>query len=238
MKNIVAACLLLLFFNCCNKKETANNYINNDRLAAYTVDGLKDCVLSTDKKDCFMPVTIRYTDSAQRKIRLSVTGLPAGITVGDDFITSGYPTFSTNLHLFDTGFLAPAITGDYTAVLNVQSDNGASQQFPFKISIATPTPCTAGYVGAYYFCADEGGGPAYSDTIYADSSIVNKVWFANLGNKGKIVMAMMSNCYIFIPAQVVDGIVFYGSGQLRSSTSYVDLRVKIGNEFRAITMRR
>lgn len=237
MKNIIAACLMVLLFCGCNKNTTNNNYIDNDHMAAYTIVGLKEIVLNTDLNKITLPVTLKYTNYSQRHVQLSVTGLPPGITINSDFANSGYPTFNTTLVFYDTDFLAPANIGEYTAMLNVQEDNGAIRAFPFSIRITRPDTCAGRYAGAFPTCKDATGSIHYADSIYLDTTVTNRIWFSNFGGSGKLVQGIITNCIISIPSQVVGGVLFSGGGKFNSGPPrYVELNVKVGEHFYLLNM--
>ena len=237
MKNITTVCLMALLFCSCNKKTANNNYVNNDQMAAYSVIGLKQVVINTDLNAIYLPLTIAYNDYGQPRVQLSVTGLPPGITINSDFATSGYPTFSTTLVFYDTGFLSPANIGDYTAVLNVQNDSGETRAFPFDITVNRPDTCAGRYAGAYPASMDATASIHYADSIFMDTSVTNRIWFTNFAGTGKAVMGMITNCKVSIPSQTVGGMLFSGGGKLSAVAGYrIELNVKAGSNFYVLYM--
>lgn len=230
--------LLLLFIFIveigCKKSSSTNNYINRDTLSAYTVEGIGDMVLSTDSQSATRYITIKYTDSVQTQVHLSLTGLPAGITVGSDFDTVGYPTFYPRLKLYDTMLLQPATVGDYPINFNVTSASGQVKSYPFTLHIKLPDDtCVNTYTGIFPNC--DNGITTYADTVTLDAAIPNKVWFSNFNGEGLRVAGMVNNCLVSIPTQISAGKLISGGGK-NISGYRLRLNVKIGNSFYILGM--
>jgi hypothetical protein len=218
----------------CTKNTTTNNNINKDTLSAYTVHGIRDMKLSTDTATASSNIVVHYSDSAQQLVHLSVTGLPAGITIGNNFVTEGYPTFSTTLTLLDTNYLQPAIEGDYPILFNCTSATGQIKSYPFTLHITHPgDTCLSTYTGIFPSCNN--GTNTFADTVTNDATIPNKIWFSNFNGEGIRVAAMVSNCQVLIPAQISAGKLISGGGKTMTG-SRLKLNIKSGDRFYLVEM--
>ena len=101
MKKIYLIIALTVAIASCNK--TTNNTTVITPLPAFTVNGITDVTLTNGTSYYIsMPLTVAYDDSTQETVTLSVSGLPAGVTLDSTWATTGIPTFSTVLSLSDT----------------------------------------------------------------------------------------------------------------------------------------
>lgn len=226
---IVSSCLAVILLFGCKKSLTTNNYISRDTLSAYTFEGIGDITLSTDIQFVTRDLTIKYTDSAQQLVHLSFAGLPAGITIGNEFNSVGYPTFTTRLKLYDTALLQPAEVGDYPVTFNIRSSSGQLKSYPFTLHVLQPSDsCLTDYIKIYPTC--DNGVSSWADTVTADGTIPNKIWFSNFNGEGLRVAGMVRNCQVSIPAQIVGGKLISGGGNA-TTDAHLLLNVKIGDSF-------
>ncbi len=237
MKPIIYILLIIMYCSACNKRTTVNNYIDNDHMTAYVVDGLRTIKLSTEQSSTNMQLAVTYENYNQKHVVLSVSDLPAGITIDTNFVKSGYPTFYTFITFYDTNFISPVKAGTYPVKLTVNEDDGTKREFPFDINVTEPD-MIAGYLfGGYPTCKDETGSINYSDSVYMDSTVTNKIWFINFCGTGQLVQAMVTRWQIIIPYQQVGGMTISGaSNSISGSLKHMDLTVKINNRFYKITM--
>ena len=196
----------------CTKTTTNNNNYGSSQ-PPFIVNGLTDVTLRNGSiEESYLYLTMQYTDSSQEPVTLSLSALPTGIAMDTTWITTGTPTFSSNLTLYDTS-AAGANPGTYPMTLTATSAS-TKKTFPFNIKVLPPAPCTGSMVGKYINCYSCTSTSAYSDSVYADPTVVNKVWFTNFNNSGALVYGTY-NCeseVITIPSQTVGSVTYQGSG--------------------------
>jgi|GEM_PF-976336 len=216
-------------------KPTVNNTINvsTAELPSFTVSGLTNLTVTNgggtyDYVSC--QLTVNYNDSAQQMVTLSLSGLPAGITLDSaDFTATAYPNFSTAILLYDST-LAGATPGIYDLTLTATGSLGEVRSYPFKLTVKAPPPCTSTVVGKYIscYCSCNSTGN-YTDSVYADPNTLNKIWFKNFANTGQLVYGILlcSASQVQIPAQTVGSYTFSGTGSF--STGLIDFSSLIIN---------
>ena len=230
MLNRAIIIVLLIGIMVACTKPTVNNYINNGT-PAFTVGGLTNVVMTNGQGSSgiyYMSLEVKYNDSAQQMVTLSLSTLPAGITIDSLWNNSGYPTFSTTLSFYDTS-AAGASPGAYNMTLTAVSASGVTKTYPFKMIIKPEPSCTSMVTGKYVMCVNECNSTGYyTDSVYADPTVVNKVWFTNLGNTGQKVYANLecNLSELIIPAQTAGGYTFSGSGNINTS-GFVNMYVYI-----------
>jgi len=207
MKEISLFVLLVVCFICCKKKDnTVNNYYTvGSPQPAYVVNGVNDLsFISNVDYVSTLTLSVQYMDSAQENVALSLSGLPVGVTIDSTWINSGIPTFSTTLSVFDTNGTAP---GTYPVTLTATTSSGKKKNYPFNVRIL---PMPTGFLGKYNTCITSCGGTnPYMDSVYADPSIPNKVWFSNFANSGNKVYALIGAAErLTIPSQTVGGMTY------------------------------
>jgi hypothetical protein len=155
---------------------------------------------------------VAQSNAAQELVTLSVSGLPAGITMDTTWITTGYPSFATTLTLYDTT-AAGASIGSYIVTLTVTGASTGKKTFPFTLKISNAPPCTSTIVGKYYNCYTICTGIPFTDSVYNDPTTPNKVWFANFNNTGSAVYGTLncSTMQLTIPSQTIGGITYYAN---------------------------
>ncbi len=222
MRKLTIACCLVFIFAQCKKTNTTNNFITTEHLAAFTVDGLHDVQLSTDRNYANLSLSINYQDSAQQKVKMSITDLPVGITMKTSGPTEGYPTFTTAIAFYDTSTVAPATPGDYMAILMLEGENSGVKRFPFKVTVEKVRLCADKYAGIFNYCKATNTGSTYADTLSLDPAITNKVWMSNFANLGTRVYAFYScdGGRFRIPEQTVAGAKISGTGTDLNNGAY------------------
>jgi len=155
---------------------------------------------------------VAQSNAAQELVTLSVSGLPAGITMDTTWITTGYPSFATTLTLYDTT-AAGATAGTYTVTLTVTGASTGKKTFPFTIKISNPPPCTSTIVGKYLNCYSLCTGLSFTDSVYNDATTPNKIWFVNFNNTGSAAYGLLncSTMQLTIPSQTIGGITYYAN---------------------------
>lgn len=207
-------------------KPTVNNYINSGT-PSFTVEGITNLTfINNNTYSASMYLSVQYNDSAQSLVTLSLSGLPSGLTIDTSWVSSGYPTFSTSLVIFDST-LAGATPGVYTVNLNATTASGITRSYPFRITVKAATPCTSAVTGKYNLCQTCSSSIYYTDSVYADGNVANKIWFNNFDNTGQKVFGLLtcSNGTITIPSQTIGSYTFSGSGSFGSM--YISMGVII-----------
>lgn len=160
-----------------------------------------------------LPITVQYSDSAQEVVTLSLSALPANITMDTTWITSGIPTFNTTITLLDTT-LDGATPGTYPMTLTAVGATTGKRTYPFKIKIIAEPSCSANITGKYLNCYSYCTTVNYTDSVYADPVTPNKIWFTNVSNTGSKIYAKY-NCstqQLSVPAQLIGGTTYSGTG--------------------------
>jgi hypothetical protein len=213
----------------CTKNTTTNNITTP--LPAFTVDGIHDVSMTNSSvAEADLELTIQYSDSSQEAVSLSLSSLPAGITIDPAWITNGIPTYSTELYFYDTTTNG-ATPGTYPMTLTATGATTGAKTYLFNIKIFAAIPCTTYVVGKYNDCNNDCGGTLYSDSVYADPTVVNKIWFTNFDNTGNKVYGLYSCSTenIVIPSQTVGGVTYSGNGDgFGSSTSHT-ITIEVSN---------
>src|ERR1700733_9346627 len=125
----------------CNK--TTNNTTVYEPMPAFTVNGVHDLVFTNGAftYDNGFELAVQYSDSAQEVVTLSLSSLPAGITMDTTWITSGIPTYNTELMLFDTTATGAA-PGIYPMTLTATGTATGKKTYAFNIKVNAQAPCT------------------------------------------------------------------------------------------------
>jgi len=195
----------------CTKNNTTNNITTP--LPAFTVNGIHDVSLENGGSGFVdLPITVTYGDSAQEPVTLAISALPAGINIDTTWITSGTPSFSTDLLIYDTT-AAGATIGTYPMTLTATGTKSGVKTYNFNIKVHPQPSCITFLVGVYNNCSGCLG-ILYKDSIYADPTVVNKMWFTNFNNSGNKVYGTY-DCNterITVPSQTVGGVTYSGTG--------------------------
>ena len=234
-KNLMKKSFLLIAFAVvaivsCTK--TTNNTTVISPLPAFTVNGITD-VTFTNGTNYFisMPLSVQYDDSAQETVALSVSGLPAGITMDTLWVNRGIPSFSTVLSLSDT-LLAGGNPGTYPVSVVATGSKTGVKTYTFNLNVVSPASCTsaANILGTYtscYGCST----PRYIDNVTGDPNITNKIWFANVYGTGVNLFGYY-NCSthsITVPAQTLNGVTYFGLGSASWGSGYHSISLTITN---------
>lgn len=212
---LLAAIGLGLLTASCTKK-TDNYYANPT--PAFVVSGIQDFKLQANAIPMAqLNLTVQYMDSVQGRVSLAISGLPAGITMDTSATLSGIPTFYTTLTFFDTAS-TPAAPGTYPITLTAYSSTSAQKTFTFNITVLPEPNYAANIAGKYTNCATSCSNGTYTDSVYADASVTNKIYFHNFMNTGQTVYATVSSAnpqyqyyVVTIPQQTVNGYTFTGT---------------------------
>jgi hypothetical protein len=211
-------------------KTTNNTTVTGPATPAFTVSGIHEIdFVNNGIETASMPLTIQYGDSAQENVTLSLSALPAGIAMDTGWLTNGIPTFSTQITLYDTT-QAGATLGTFPMTLTAKGAFTGTKTFSFNIKVTPQPPCTSFLVGKYTNCFDGcTTSSSYTDSVYADPNVTNRIWFTNLGGMG-IKIYGNYNCsseQITIPSQTVGSVTYSGSGEgyygSSSKTIFLDL---------------
>ena len=238
MKKTLLLLVITASFACCRKRdEVVNNYTTvGSAQPAFAINGINDVSFINDENyGEQLSLTVQYLDSAQENVTLGVTGLPAGIVYDTTWINSGIPTFSTILSFFDTG--ACAAPGIYPVRLTATTTSGKTRSYPFNIKVqGMPTEFLGKYNTCSYYCSSASG---YSDSIFADATVRNKVWFSNFGNTGNQIYALITPAQTMtIPSQTVGGVTYSSTATtIQLSNHMISIQVHAGSSLCNLTMR-
>ncbi len=229
-------CLAVIAMGSC-KKKSDNTTVTPvvPVLPTYTVDGIHDIVMSPSDMSMAiltMPITVQFQDSFQKQVTLSLSGVPAGIAIDTTWSTTGYPTFSTMLTFYDTATISAAV-GTYPLTLTATGAAG-TKTFTFNLKVLPANSCADYIPGAYSSCSRSCiSGPGYADSIYEDFSVKNKFWITNFYKTGQSAYVYY-NCLthmLYMPAQAINGVTYFGTGTASGSTStnhHVVLNLSVG----------
>jgi hypothetical protein len=212
-KLFVFISLAALGLAACKKGTTVNVYTGS--MPSFIVSGVQNMTFTNGAyySTQTMSLTVQYEDSTQQMVTLALSALPAGIAIDTQWQTSGYPTFSTGIEFYDTT-TAGATPGTYPMTLTATTASGQKKTFSFTIKVNPEPPCTSIFTGKYVNCYNTCVGTgSYTDSIYADPNVVNKVWFTNFANSGHAVYGQYSCSTeeLTIPLQTVGSITYSGS---------------------------
>jgi hypothetical protein len=233
MKKILSLALIfMVVLASCKKSGTTNNItiVNSSGIPAFIVSGLaNETMVNNATGNVYIPITVQYEDSAQEMVSLAVTGLPAGIVMDTTWQSSGYPTFSTELVLYDTT-AAGATPGVYPITLSVTSASRGTKAFTFQLTIKNPPPCTSAVTKNYTNCQNCNY-VSFTDSVYADATVENKIWFTNIDNTHNLVYGILhcNTGVVTIPIQTVGGNTYSGSGNFYTYNMNINLLINSSN---------
>ncbi|MCW3120575.1 MAG: hypothetical protein JWQ38_67 [Flavipsychrobacter sp.] len=224
------------------KKKSSTTTVTPVTLPVYTIDGIHDLYMTGNSafvSTATLLITVQFQDSFQKQVTLSLSDLPAGIKVDDRWITSGYPTFSTAITFYDTSFTSAAAEGTYPMTITATGSAG-TQKFNFNLKVAKPESCTDNIVGTYYTSNTTCNFGSYVDTVFADATTVNKIWFKNIGKSHSTVYALYSciDGRLLIPTQSANGYTFTGHGTAAatSSSHSISMTITYGSDTCDVSM--
>ena len=242
------ACLLIVFavVTLCSCTKNNNTTTNNiiEPLPAFTVSGVHDLTFTNGNTNYnSLGISVQYSDSAQQVVALSLSALPQGITLDSTWITSGIPSFSTTLLFYDST-LAGATPGTYPMTLTVTSATSGKKTYPFNLKVNAEPSCVSILVGTYASCNSSCmiSGGYYKDSVTADPTIVNKIWFYNVNGTG-LKLYGIYNCnteQIRVPSQTIGSVTYSGSGTgyYTGTTHFISLDISSnsGSSFCSVSM--
>lgn len=218
--------ILSLFFlaSGCTKHNNVvinNNTYNYDATPAYVVLGLHDLEFIngfTSLTD--LGITIKYMDSAQQTVSLSLSEPPAGISVDSNWIRSGVPTYKTNLRFRSTTPTMPP--GSYPMTLTATNASGQQKTFNFNINVRPiPGHLMGKYTDCRIYCS---GTTEYTDSLYLDATEPNKIWIANFRNMGNPVYGYLDYGELIIPEQVSGTTTYsYSTGSFSLGLRHINM---------------
>lgn len=213
MKKLFASLLVAALFWGCTK--------NNNTSNSFTVNGLHDVSMTNNvTTSVSLPITVQNESSNQETVTLSVSGLPANVSLDNsNFAASGIPTFTTVLKLVDN----VATPGTYPITLTAEGSSSGTRSYNFNLTINAETDCSSQIAGHYNNSAGYTTWSSpydYADVITSDGTVVNKIWFDNyigmnlhtLDGKGVYGYYNCSNNTISVPYQAV----YNSSGEQRN----------------------
>jgi hypothetical protein len=229
-KTILPGLLVVMLASC---TRNTNNTTIIAQLPAFTVNGVHDVTITNGYPYYYnqvsLPLTVQYNDSTQQHVTLSLSALPAGITIDTGWVTSGIPTFTTTLLFYDTA--ANATPGTYPITLTATGSVTGKKNYSFNLKVKPAPSCTSYLVGKYNNCSSNCLTPnGYADSVYADPSVTNKIWFTNFNNSGYAIYANY-NCAtnaLTVPLQTAGGTTYSGSGNASVGGHYMVLSVSKG----------
>ena len=205
--------LLIIGFASCTKVDNNTTGSLIQPKAAFIVNGITDLTMVNNYTfSTSLYLTVQYVDSAQQAVSLSVSALPAGVLMDTTWQSSGYPNFSTYLVLYDSSATG-ATPGSYPVTVTATAASGEKKSYTFNLKIlAHPTS----YLGKYNNCILFCGSANYADSVYADASVSNKLWFSNFANSGHTVYGILSTAgrTITIPMQSFGSTYYSGTGTI------------------------
>ncbi len=226
---ILLFALLVTGFASCTKVDNNTTGKLVQAQPAFIVNGITDLTMVNNYTySTSLYLTVQYVDSAQQAVTLSVSALPAGVLMDTSFQSSGYPNFSTYLVLYDSS-AAGATPGTYPVVITATTASGEKKLYTFNLKVlAHPTS----YLGKYNNCIPFCGSANYTDSVYADLSVSNKIWFSNFGNSGHAVYGILSAAgrTINIPMQSFGSVYYSGSGTI-TLPHEIDMSLSTGCSF-------
>ncbi len=203
----------------CTKKTTNNYVLPVYPLPAYVVNGVHDISVRNGGSgsfttDAMLDISVQYTDSAQETVTLSLSSLPAGIVLLDTgWVRTGIPTFNTTLTFLDTT-TAGATVGSYNMTLTAVGSTSGTKTYPFVLRVLPEQSCTQYLTGTYHNCVSGCSFATYTDSVYADPTVPNKIWFTNANGTGLHLYGMYScsSDALTIPDQTIGTTVYSGTG--------------------------
>lgn len=195
---LLAGCFAL---GSCTKNKTVDT-------ANFTVDSLRDFSIDANKTYAYMRLHVTYHAGTKAPVRLSVQGLPKGLSYYFSDSTNT-PPYYTTFAIFDS----MAELGTYR--FYVVADGGINGKFFLPVDIKVePIPN----------CSDElmsgalGGslcvGPNFQDSIVKSPTVPNRIVFTNWANTGAAAFADVQCAYQYIkmPSQTINGAIYQGEG--------------------------
>jgi hypothetical protein len=231
---LILLCLLALLSASC-KKTKESTIINNIGTGkpTFAVYGVSDMLLinnSLYNSTITRQLTVQYLDSAQQSVTLSLSPLPAGVILDStNWTASGIPTFDTYFILHDTT-AAGAVPGAYPMVITATPSSGQARQYGFILRIQGHA---TDFLRKFESCAATClVGQQYSDSVFADPVIRNKIWFGNFRNSGFQVYALLTGSgYLNFPAQAFGSdSLNSGNGSLGSTPISVNINAVINHQ--------
>ena len=137
-----------LFVASCTKSNSSNTTVLPMPVAAYSVSGIQDIVMSSSNYYTSVavsaPITFTYNDSSEQKLSVAISGFPGFIKYGTSYSTptvfheyftgpwSGIPTFTIPLQLYFNDALT-YVAGTYPIVVTCTNESGSVKTFNMNL---------------------------------------------------------------------------------------------------------
>jgi hypothetical protein len=195
---------------------TKNYYRDNDATKpSYRVDGIRDFSISEDNPQYSMVLELVYMNKEQENVSVSVEGLPQGM-YAEVLGGSGIPSFTANVNFYDSS----AVPGTYQAKVVTTGSVTGKKSFIVNITVQPIVDCRNDLAGVYSgqsFCAASG---MYTASVSVSPTVSKRILIDNFENSGFQVYASVicGQNSINLPSQMVNGVVYSGSGYYYTNT--------------------
>ena len=206
--SLILAFLLFSLFSCTKDNGTSSQIIT------YSLQGLTDLTIGSTNSASFV-LNFHATGNLHEKVSLSFTGLPSGITVDTNHISSGTPDFGSFITFTNDG---TTLAGTYNVTLHCIGSVSGERTFRFLITISSSNnSCISPLLGLYTNCNlpflySHSG--LYEDIVIPDpNGINNRIIFQHFDQFG--VLYADVNCSaqsITVPYQNESNSTFNGYG--------------------------
>jgi len=233
---LIISALVCTFFSCTKDNGTTSQIIT------YSLQGLTNLTIGNTNAASLV-LNFHATGNLHEKVTLSFTGLPSGITVDSNHISSGTPDFGSFVTFTNDG---TATAGSYNATLHCVGTVSGDRTFSFKISVAPSIKnsiCVNQLLGIYSNCtvtsyhynfnyseiilADPLG---KKDRVILDGFINNNILYADI---------ICQNDSIIIPLQNGNNnYTFSGNGIISGNTINIYWRGGFANDSGVTIMNR
>lgn len=156
-----------------------------------------------------MDIQVDYNSGNQESVKLSLEGLPAGITA-EFSQTSGYPPLHSYVLIKDS----LATPGTYRIKLIVTGSVSGRKEFPMTMVVEEVPDCSMSLTGTYSASGNCTSSSMHTETITYSPGVKRRINFTNFENLGITVYGVVncSNTSIDIPSQTVGIHTIEGSG--------------------------
>lgn len=166
MRTLICLFTFFLFTISCTKDG------NTAKLSTYRLEGLSNISLSSaNNNSSSFVLTFNQEGNIHENVSLSFTGLPAGVTIDDNYAKTGKPNFSSYITFRNNG---TAISGTYPIVLHCTGSVSGERTFSFTLSVSqtstTNSDCGRDLAGLWTNCDitwnDKKGNTYTANTTY------------------------------------------------------------------------
>ncbi|MBA3827929.1 MAG: hypothetical protein H0X33_03245 [Taibaiella sp.] len=216
-KALLFASLFFIALSSCTKDSNESN-----APTTYRVDNITNLVIGyKPTSTTSLNLNVAYVGPIQETVTISLSGLPTGIRLDSNSITTGIPTFTSQLFLVNDSF--NTTPGNYKITLNCTGSQTGIKSYTFmlKVLAAPPIPpCVSTVIGAWTNAVNCAGSPFADNIIVDPSGVPNRIVFRNFDGTGNSVYADLdcTNSIMTIPAQTVGGHAYNGGGNFSATT--------------------